>query len=72
MVHADTKLFVDHSDAFAGTISTTEAAWPEVESTHALLGFCTSGDDTFLVACGLHTLGFRMKEHQARALEITS
>lgn len=72
VVHAGTKMFVGHSDAFAGTISATEAAWPEVESTRALLGFFTSGDEAFLVARGLRTLAIRMKEHQARALEIAS
>jgi len=72
VVHAGTKMFVGHSDAFAGTISTTEAAWPEVESTRALLGFFTSGDDAFLVARGLRTLAIRMKEHQSRALEIAA
>ena len=70
VVHAGTKMFVGHSDAFAGTISTTEAAWADVESTRALLGFFTSGDDAFLVARGLRTLAIRMKEHQSRALEI--
>ncbi|MEO9296516.1 cystathionine beta-lyase [Devosia alba] len=72
VVHAGTKMFVGHSDAFAGTISATEAAWPEVESTRALLGFFTSGDEAFLVARGLRTLAIRMKEHQARALDIAS
>ena len=72
VVHAGTKMFVGHSDAFAGTISTTEAAWPEVERTRAHLGFFTSGDDAFLVARGLRTLAIRMKEHQARALDIAA
>ena len=45
VVHAGTKMFVGHSDAFAGTISTTEAAWPDVERTRRELGFFTSGDD---------------------------
>lgn len=72
VVHAGTKMFVGHSDAFAGTISTTEAAWAEVESTRALLGFFTSGDDAYLVARGLRTLAIRMKEHHSRALEIAS
>ena len=72
VVHAGTKMFVGHSDAFAGTISTTEAAWADVERTRAHLGFFTSGDDAFLVARGLRTLAIRMKEHQARALEIAT
>ncbi len=70
VVHAGTKMFVGHSDAFAGTISTTEEAWAEVERTRAQLGFFTSGDDAFLVARGLRTLAIRMKEHQERALDI--
>jgi len=72
VVHAGTKMFVGHSDAFAGTISTTEAAWADVERTRKLLGFFTSGDDAFLVARGLRTLSIRMKEHHERALAIAS
>ncbi len=70
VVHAATKMFVGHSDAFAGTISTTEDAWEDVEKIRALLGFFTSGDDAFLVARGLKTLAIRMAAHQERALEI--
>lgn len=70
VVHAGTKMFVGHSDAFAGTISTTEAAWPDVERTRRLLGFFTAGDEAFLVARGLRTLAIRMKEHQERALDV--
>lgn len=70
VVHAGTKMFVGHSDAFAGTISATEDAWPSVARTRALLGFFTSGDEAFLVARGLRTLAVRMAEHQSRALEM--
>jgi cysteine-S-conjugate beta-lyase len=72
VVHAGTKMFVGHSDAFAGTISTTEACWDDVERVRTLLGFFTSGDEAFLVARGLRTLAIRMKEHQQRALEIAT
>ncbi|ODT79110.1 MAG: cystathionine beta-lyase [Pelagibacterium sp. SCN 64-44] len=72
VVHAATKMFVGHSDAMAGTISTNEDAWADVERIRTLLGFFTSGDDAFLVARGLRTLAVRMKEHQARALEIAA
>ena len=72
VVHAGTKMFVGHSDAFAGTISTTEECWADVEATRAALGFFTSGDEAFLVARGLRTLAIRMKEHEQRALEIAS
>ncbi|KRA99844.1 cystathionine beta-lyase [Devosia sp. Root685] len=70
VVHAGTKMFVGHSDAFAGTISTTEEAWADVERVRTLLGFFTSGDDAYLVSRGLKTLAIRMAAHQERALEI--
>jgi len=70
VIHAGTKMFVGHSDAFAGTISATEDCWAAVESTRRLLGIFTSGDEAFLVARGLRTLAIRMREHEARALEI--
>lgn len=70
VIHAGTKMFVGHSDAFAGTISTTETAWADVERVRTLLGFFTSGDDAYLVARGLKTLAIRMAAHQERALEI--
>ena len=72
VVHAGTKMFVGHSDAFAGTISTTKDAWVDVERVRTLLGFFTSGDDAYLVSRGLKTLAIRMKEHQERALEIAT
>ncbi|MDB5588598.1 MAG: metC [Devosia sp.] len=72
VIHAGTKMFVGHSDAFAGTISTTEACWDDVEGTRKLLGFFASGDDAYLVARGLRTLAIRMKEHERRALEIAT
>lgn len=70
VIHAGTKMFVGHSDAFAGTISTTEAAWKDVEATRTALGFFTSGDEAFLVARGLRTLAIRMEEHRKRAIDI--
>ncbi|KQT51533.1 cystathionine beta-lyase [Devosia sp. Leaf420] len=72
VIHAGTKMFVGHSDAFAGTISTTEAAWSDVERVRTLLGFFTSGDDAYLVSRGLKTLAIRMAEHQKRAIEIAA
>lgn len=70
VVHAGTKMFVGHSDAMSGTISTTAAYWDAVAATHRLIGQGQAPDETFLVARGLRTLSVRMKEHQARALEI--
>ncbi|RUT32605.1 cystathionine beta-lyase [Arsenicitalea aurantiaca] len=72
VIHAGTKLFVGHSDAFVGTISTNAECWPAVAATRKLLGFYTSPDEAFLTARGLRTLSVRMKAHEARALELAS
>ncbi len=70
VVHAGTKMFVGHSDAFLGTISATKDALPLVTETKLRLGFFTSGDEAFLAARGLRTLAVRMQEHSRRALEL--
>lgn len=70
VVHAATKMFIGHSDALTGTVSANEAYWPAVADTHRDLGMGASPDDLFLVARGLRTLAVRMKEHQARAIEM--
>jgi len=71
VVHAGTKMFVGHSDAFAGTVSgVDEETWAAIDKTRRLLGFFTAGDEAFLVARGLRTLSIRMTEHRKRALEI--
>jgi cystathionine beta-lyase len=72
VVHAATKMFVGHSDAFGGTVSANEAAWPDVAKTRRLLGLFTSGDEGFLIARGMRTLAIRMKEHESRALELAA
>lgn len=70
VVHAGTKMFVGHSDAMFGTASANERLWPQLARTHRLMGICASPDDAFLAARGLRTLAIRMKEHEARALEL--
>ena len=70
VVHAGTKMFVGHSDAMFGTVSANEAFWPQLARTHRRLGVAVSPDDAFLAARGLRTLAIRMKEHQARALDL--
>jgi cystathionine beta-lyase len=70
VIHAATKMFVGHSDAFGGTVSANEAAWPDVAKTRRLLGLFTSGDEAFQIARGMRTLAIRMKEHELRALEL--
>ena len=70
VVHAGTKMFVGHSDAMFGTASANAATWKRLYDGHRQQGIFTSPDDVFLAARGLRTLAIRMKEHQARALEM--
>lgn len=67
-INTATKMFVGHSDAFGGTITTNAACWPDVSETRRLLGVFTGGDEAFLIARGLRTLAVRVKEHETRAL----
>lgn len=70
VVHAGTKMFIGHSDAMFGTISANERVWPQLARTHRIMGICASPDDAYLAARGMRTLAIRMKEHEARALEL--
>ena len=72
VVHAATKMFVGHSDAFGGTVSANGEHAADIEATRQQLGLFTSGDEMFQVARGLRTLHLRMPEHQRRALDIAS
>jgi cystathionine beta-lyase len=72
VVHAATKMFIGHSDAFGGTVSANDATWPDVARVRRLLGFFTSGDEAFLMARGMRTLAIRMKEHESRALDLAA
>jgi cysteine-S-conjugate beta-lyase len=72
VLHAGTKMFVGHSDAFLGTISATADALPSVQDARARIGFFTSGDEAFLAARGMRTLAIRMREHSERGLELAS
>ncbi len=61
-VHAGTKYIVGHSDAMLGTITTTEAAWPQLRDTHDGLGQCAGPDDVYLGQRGLRTMGARLRQ----------
>ena len=70
VAHAGTKMFVGHSDAMFGTVSANAGTWQQLRDTHLGMGTCASPDDIFLAARGLRTLGLRMNEHAARALDL--
>lgn len=70
VIHAGTKMIGGHSDIMFGSVSANENALEALRKTHYQLGICAAPDDCFLAARGLRTLAMRMKEHQARALEL--
>lgn len=70
VIHSGTKMFVGHSDAMMGTVSANSKSWSRVIETAHTLGIVASPDDTYLATRGIRTLAIRMKEHEARALEM--
>ncbi|HCO56080.1 MAG TPA: cystathionine beta-lyase [Pelagibacterium sp.] len=70
VIHSATKMFVGHSDAMMGTVSANDAYLDRLVQTHRTFGLIASPDDTYLATRGMRTLAVRMKEHQARALEL--
>lgn len=70
IIHSATKMFVGHSDAMMGTVSANDAYLDRLVQTHRTFGLIASPDDTYLATRGMRTLAVRMKEHQARALEL--
>jgi cystathionine beta-lyase len=67
---ACTKYIVGHSDVMMGSVTATPALFPKVRQSAYLFGQMTSPDDAWLASRGLRTLGVRLAQHQASALEI--
>ncbi|UYQ70682.1 cystathionine beta-lyase [Pelagibacterium flavum] len=72
IIHSATKMFVGHSDVMMGTVSANDGYLDQLVHTHRTFGLIASPDDTYLATRGMRTLAVRMKEHQARALELAS
>jgi len=69
-IHAATKYIVGHSDVLMGVIVTNEKYWLPVRHTIADFGYCVSPDDCYLALRGFRTIGVRMKQQMANALEV--
>ena len=67
---ACTKYVVGHSDAMLGSVTAAGTWFERVRRTTQALGQCVSPDDAFLASRGLRTLGVRLKQHEAGALEV--
>jgi cystathionine beta-lyase len=70
-IHAATKYMGGHSDLMMGVIVTNEAHWPGVRDAVDDYGYSVSPDDCYLALRGLRTLGVRLKQQMANALEVS-
>jgi len=71
-VQAGTKYLVGHSDAMLGTVTSTEAAWPQLNAGWRLLGQCAGPDDIYLTLRGIRTLDVRLQRHMQNAIDVAA
>lgn len=69
-IQAATKYLTGHSDALLGVATANERAWPLLRRAAHDFGQTAGPDDAFLALRGLRTLGVRLRQHQASALQI--
>lgn len=67
---ACTKYVVGHSDAMLGSVTAAPGAWENLRRTAHLFGQHVGPDDAALGSRGLRTMGVRLRQHQANALEV--
>jgi len=71
-IHAATKYIAGHSDVMMGIIVTNERCWLPVRRTVADYGYCVSPDDCYLALRGFRTIGARMRQQMAGALQVAN
>ena len=69
-IHAATKYIVGHSDVMMGIVVTNQQYWLPVHKAVADFGFSVSPEDCYLALRGFRTIGVRMKQQMANALEV--
>jgi len=69
-IHSATKYICGHSDVMMGLIVTKEQYWRTVRRTVADYGYSVSPDDCYLALRGFRTIGVRLKQQMANALEV--
>jgi cystathionine beta-lyase len=69
-IHAATKYIVGHSDAMLGLIVASEPYYQQIRDGISHNGMVAGPDDCWLGLRGLRTLGVRLKQHQANALQV--
>lgn len=69
-ISAITKYLIGHSDVLLGTIAASKDQVAKLRATANQLGDGCSSDDIFLALRGMRTLGLRLRQHEASALQI--
>jgi cystathionine beta-lyase len=70
-IHAATKYMVGHSDAMMGVVACrTKEQFVTVKTNGQLHGNSAAPDDLYLALRGLRTMGVRLQQHEANALEV--
>jgi cystathionine beta-lyase len=67
---AGTKYVGGHSDVMLGSVTAGAGWYPKLERTSWDLGQSVSPDDAWLCSRGLRTMGVRLRQHEASALQI--
>lgn len=65
-----TKYVAGHSDVMLGSATAIPGVFERVRKTAQIMGQCVSPDDAFLASRGLRTMGVRLQQQGAAALEV--
>lgn len=71
-IHSLTKYVGGHSDLVMGAILCNAPHIAMLRRAHHNIGAATNGDNAYLALRGLRTLGLRLKQHEAHALEVAT
>ena len=69
---ACTKYVAGHSDVMIGSCTAVAGLFEKIRKTTQIMGQAVSPDDAFLASRGLRTMGVRLKQHGAAALEVAT
>jgi cysteine-S-conjugate beta-lyase len=69
---ACTKYVAGHSDVMIGSCTAIAGLFEKIRKTTQIMGQAVSPDDAFLASRGLRTMGVRLKQHGAAALEVAT
>jgi cysteine-S-conjugate beta-lyase len=71
-IHSASKYIGGHSDLIMGVVLCKKAHFTKLNRMHRNLGACTNGDNAYLALRGLRTIGVRLKQHEAHAMEVAT